>query len=114
MGFSPDPERIVKPRLSEARNSFLERNKNDRNKKAQPVSGSRLGQGVKPLITSKARQSTLRHSQLTLAVQKEPDVRKSSHEARDNPHCKKRPNSKIAARSKGGGGGAKKYVPWCK
>ncbi|UIB81434.1 hypothetical protein [Flyfo microvirus Tbat2_110] len=51
-------------------------------------------------------------SQLSLANTPEPDNRKSSHKAREWPHCKKRPDSKKAARSTGGGG-AKKFIPWC-
>ena len=53
------------------------------------------------------------HSMLSLAPTPSPDVRKSSEKARDLPRCKKRPDSKKAARSKGGGGPKKDYVPWC-
>ena len=42
----------------------------------------------------------------------EPDPRKSSHKAREVLHCKKKPDSRKAARS--GGGGKKKFVPWCR
>ena len=51
-------------------------------------------------------------SNLKLPVHKEPDARKSSPVARDIFTCKKRPDSKKAARHKGGGG-SKKFVPWC-
>lgn len=52
-----------------------------------------------------------RISKLSLAkAVAEPDVRKSSEKAREAPHCKKRPDSKKAAR---GSGGSKRYVPWC-
>lgn len=52
------------------------------------------------------------HSKLSLAKTPEPDPRQSSPVARESPTCKKRPDSKKAARSKGGGGG-KKFIPWC-
>lgn len=63
---------------------------------------------AKKITTEKHRQQ----SKLKLALTPEPDVRKSSEKARDPNRCKKRPDSKRAARSSGGGGG-KKYVPWC-
>lgn len=50
-----------------------------------------------------------RHSGLSLAAAK-PDERKSSEKAREAPHCKKRPDSKKAAR---GAGGSRRFVPWC-
>ena len=62
----------------------------------------------KPVVVPSPRQ----HSKLSLARAPEPDVRKSSEKARDLPVCKKRPDSKKAARSRSGGGG-KKFVPWC-
>ena len=64
----------------------------------------------KPVV--KPVQSPRPVSQLSLAPAPEPDVRKSSEKARDLPVCKKRPDSKKAARSRSGGGG-KKFVPWC-
>lgn len=59
-------------------------------------------------ITEKHRPQ----SKLSLTPHTEPDARKSSPVAREVNTCKKRPDSKKAARSKGGGGG-KKYIPWC-
>ena len=50
-------------------------------------------------------------SKLSLALNPEPDVRKSSSVARERNTCKKRPDSKEAARSAGGGGG-KKFIPF--
>ena len=64
----------------------------------------------KPVV--KPVQSPRPVSKLSLAPAPEPDVRKSSVKARDLPVCKKRPDSKKAARSRSGGGG-KKFVPWC-
>ena len=64
----------------------------------------------KPVV--KPVQSRRPVSKLSLAPAPEPDVRKSSEKARDLPVCKKRPDSKKAARSRSGGGG-KKFVPWC-
>lgn len=52
------------------------------------------------------------HSKLSL-VAREPDKRQSSEKARDLLHCKKRPDSKKAARSGKGGGVNKRFVPWC-
>lgn len=59
-----------------------------------------------PSIAEKQRH----RSKLSLAPVGEPDARKSSEKAREPPHCKKRPDSKRATR---GGGGSKRYVPWC-
>lgn len=43
----------------------------------------------------------------------EPDrSAQSSDKARENATCKERPDSTKAAKSKGGGG-AKKFIPWC-
>lgn len=64
---------------------------------------------AKKITTEKHRQE----SKLKLALTPEPDVRRSSEKARDYTVCKKRPDSKKAARSKGGGGGRKSFVPWC-
>lgn len=53
-------------------------------------------------------------SKLALTAQREPDKRKSSEKARDHLTCKKRPDSREAARTKRGkGAGVKKFVPWC-
>lgn len=51
-------------------------------------------------------------SKLSL-IASEPDARKSSPKAREHSHCKKRPDSKKAARTGKGGGGNKRFVPWC-
>lgn len=61
-----------------------------------------------PVVTQKNRKSQLSLAKSTL----EPDARKSSERARDYSKCKKRPDSKKAARS-AGGGGVKKFIPWC-
>jgi hypothetical protein len=64
----------------------------------------------KQLITDKNRT----RSNLSLvAITAEPDNRKSSHKAREALTCKKRPDSKKAARSAGNGSVNKKFVPWC-
>lgn len=60
-----------------------------------------------PKITSGPRNTSLR-----LAPSPEPDVRKSSDKARERFTCKERPDSKKAARTRGGGGG-QKFIPWC-
>lgn len=73
-----------------------------------PVRSSSPRTNIAKLPTEKHRT----HSKLTLADTPEPDLRKSSPVAREDNRCKKRPDSKKAARSKGGGGG-KKYIPWC-
>jgi len=52
------------------------------------------------------------HSKLSL-IASEPDARKSSDKAREPAHCKKKPDSKKAARSGKGGGVNKRFVPWC-
>lgn len=79
----------------------------------------------KPVAAKKMQRATIRkpkqittelrrQSKLSLAPNTpEPDARKSSERARDLPVCKKRPDSKKAALSKGGGGGRKSFVPWC-
>jgi hypothetical protein len=48
-------------------------------------------------------------SKLAIAAH-EHDERNSPKKAREYPSCKKRPNSKKAAK---GNGGSKKFVPWC-
>ena len=76
-----------------------------------PVSAKQVRAPVrKPKQVS--TETSRHHSKLSLAVTPEPDVRKSSEKARDVNRCKTRPDSKKAARSKGGGGG-KRFVPWC-
>ncbi|QCS37064.1 hypothetical protein [Tortoise microvirus 47] len=50
-------------------------------------------------------------SALALKAISEPDNRKSSPKAREQLHCKKRPDSKKAATGKGGG--VKRFIPWC-
>ena len=84
-----------------------------------------LAPSRKPPVAAKQKRATIRkpmqvsteprrQSMLSLAPSTpEPDARKSSIRARDLPVCKKRPDSKKAARSKGGGGGRKSFVPWC-
>ncbi len=61
-----------------------------------------------PVIAEKHRTQ----SKLSL-IATEPDKRKSSEKAREALHCKKRPDSKKAARSGKGGGVNKRFVPWC-
>lgn len=52
-----------------------------------------------------------RQSNLSLAVAAaKPDDRKSLKKAREALSCKKRPDSKKAARGSGGG---RRFVPWC-
>lgn len=60
-----------------------------------------------------APNETHRHrSALAIAKNREPDNHQSSEKARDRLTCKKRPDSRQAARSTGGTG-QKKFIPWC-
>lgn len=72
-----------------------------------PKSEGRRGAKLPVFTTEKEK----RKSKLSLAVAAaEPDGRKSSGKARVAVSCKKRPDSKRAAR---GSGGSKRFVPWC-
>lgn len=92
----------------------------------RPLASSPLPTISKPKIASprakvamvkkqvRIQQTPRQHSRLSLAPNTpEPDARKSSERARDLRVCKKRPDSKKAARSGGSGGYIKRFVPWC-
>ena len=76
-----------------------------------------LKAAVRSLAAKRTPARLERHkirSALTLvSAPHSPDVRKSSVKARDQFRCKKRPDSKKAARSGKGSGTNKRFVPWC-
>lgn len=75
---------------------------------AMPAGASKKLAAARKITTEKHRVQ----SNLSLAKTPEPDQNQSSPKARERSMCKKRPDSKKAARSPGGGGG-KKFIPWC-
>ena len=88
---------------------------------ARPQSGKLVARAAAKPVSHRKTATKLNtgethrpRSNLSLATaEREPVNRKSSLKARDLATCKKRPDSKKAANTKSGGGGSKKFIPWC-